>query len=264
MSVVIPDPLFGILSQACNYVWDVNLLDWVPMEQPIIEGGTIVVGAVDQGAAGVSPWLVTGTVAVSNFPAIQPISAAALPLPSNAAQETGGNLATIATNSGTQATAAKQDTSNASLASIDGKLTNPLPISGTVTANAGTNLNTSLLALESGGNLATLAGKDFATQTTLALLAGYVLALNTAQQADADGVVGPLVQSLVSMIAPTYSDSVVAPLSLTLGARVRTMSETEESASAWDVDEDTGWNLRASAMNFSTVNFQTIDNVWES
>ena len=35
-----------------------------------------------------------------------------------------------------------------------------------VTANAGLNLNTSLLALEA-GNLATLAGKDFATQTTL-------------------------------------------------------------------------------------------------
>ena len=32
------------------------------------------------------------------------------------------------------------------------------PISGTVTANAGTNLNTSALALESGGNLATIAG----------------------------------------------------------------------------------------------------------
>jgi hypothetical protein len=32
------------------------------------------------------------------------------------------------------------------------------PVSGTVTVNAGTNLNTSLLALESGGNLATLAG----------------------------------------------------------------------------------------------------------
>ncbi|MCJ7424961.1 hypothetical protein MUP01_11955 [Candidatus Bathyarchaeota archaeon] len=63
---------------------------------------------------------------------------------------------------------------------------------GQVTANAGTNLNTSLLALEAGGNLAailarldvalstraleaggnlaTIAGKDFATQTTLALL----------------------------------------------------------------------------------------------
>lgn len=44
------------------------------------------------------------------------------------------------------------------------------PVSGTVTANAGTNLNTSLLALEAGGNLATIAGKDFATQTTLALV----------------------------------------------------------------------------------------------
>ena len=32
------------------------------------------------------------------------------------------------------------------------------PVSGTVTANAGTNLNTSTLALETGGNLATLAG----------------------------------------------------------------------------------------------------------
>lgn len=32
------------------------------------------------------------------------------------------------------------------------------PVSGTVTANAGTNLNTSALALESGGNLATVAG----------------------------------------------------------------------------------------------------------
>lgn len=36
--------------------------------------------------------------------------------------------------------------------------TSPWVISGTVIANAGTNLNTSLLALESGGNLATLAG----------------------------------------------------------------------------------------------------------
>jgi hypothetical protein len=33
----------------------------------------------------------------------------------------------------------------------------PVPISGTVTANAGTNLNTSLLALEAGGNLASIA-----------------------------------------------------------------------------------------------------------
>lgn len=74
-------------------------------------------------------------------------------------------------------TSAKQDTANTSLASIDAKLTNPLPVSGTVatggltdtqlraapvpvsgtvTSNAGTNLNTSLLALETGGNLAAI------------------------------------------------------------------------------------------------------------
>lgn len=45
---------------------------------------------------------------------------------------------------------------------------NDVTVTGSVTANAGTNLNTSALALESGGNLATIAGKDFATQTTLA------------------------------------------------------------------------------------------------
>lgn len=66
-------------------------------------------------------------------------------------------------------------------------ITNPISIigtvtssvSGSVTANAGTNLNTSLLALEAGGNLATLVAKDFATQTTLAALNAKVTAVNT-------------------------------------------------------------------------------------
>lgn len=48
-----------------------------------------------------------------------------------------------------------------------------------VTVNAGTNLNTSLLALEAGGNLAVIAGKDFATQTTLAALNTKVTAADT-------------------------------------------------------------------------------------
>ncbi len=89
------------------------------------------------------------------------------------------NIGTI----GTLATAANQTTGNSSLSSIDGKITAcntgavtisaalpagtnnigdvdvlSLPaITGTVTANAGTNLNTSALALESGGNLAAIA-----------------------------------------------------------------------------------------------------------
>lgn len=38
------------------------------------------------------------TVSVSNFPGTQPVSVASLPLPSNAAQETGGNLAAVYAN----------------------------------------------------------------------------------------------------------------------------------------------------------------------
>ena len=46
--------------------------------------------------------------------------------------------------------------------------TSPWVISGSVTANAGTNLNTSLLALEGGGNLATIAGAISASKMQIA------------------------------------------------------------------------------------------------
>jgi hypothetical protein len=96
---------------------------------------------------------VTGTF----FQATQPVSATALPLPSGAS------------------TSALQTTANTSLANLDvalstrlkaadtlagvttvGSVTTLPAITGTVTANAGTNLNTSALALESGGNLAAI------------------------------------------------------------------------------------------------------------
>ena len=52
-------------------------------------------------------------------------------------------------------------------------------IAGTVTANAGTNLNTSLLALESGGNLATIAGRTPALgQALMAASSPVVIASN--------------------------------------------------------------------------------------
>lgn len=65
-----------------------------------------------------------------------------------------------------------------------------LAVSGTVTANAGTNLNTSLLALESGGNLATLAGTVSAgkqngnvtgSSVTVAVPNGTTLPVNATQ-----------------------------------------------------------------------------------
>ncbi|MGA7384498.1 MAG: hypothetical protein WBW81_07350 [Methylocella sp.] len=45
---------------------------------------------------------------VTNFPATQPVSAASLPLPSNGAQETGGNLAAVATAQGAGGTGITQ------------------------------------------------------------------------------------------------------------------------------------------------------------
>lgn len=73
-----------------------------------------------------------GAVKVDNSAVIQPISAASLPLPTGAA-------------------------TNSALTTINTTLGSPMQTTGgTVTANAGTNLNTSALALESGGNLAQL------------------------------------------------------------------------------------------------------------
>lgn len=49
-----------------------------------------------------------------------------------------------------------------------------LTVDGTVTANAGTNLNTSALALESGGNLATIAGAVSGSEMQVDIVSGTV------------------------------------------------------------------------------------------
>jgi hypothetical protein len=70
-------------------------------------GGNAVVTGTGTGGVGIprvtvssdsfpATQAVSGSVSVSNFPATQPVSAVSLPLPANAAQETGGNLASIA------------------------------------------------------------------------------------------------------------------------------------------------------------------------
>lgn len=76
-------------------------------------------------------------------------------------------LNNIETNTGLGAT-------EATLAALDAKVTacNTGAIAGTVTANAGTNLNTSALALEAGGNLA-------AVSTSLSSIDGKITACNT-------------------------------------------------------------------------------------
>lgn len=72
------------------------------------------------------------------------------------------------------------------------------PVSGTVTANAGTNLNTSALALDA------TAAK-----------------LNNAQAATTSGETGPLVQGAVTTAAPAYTTAQTDPLSLTTAGGLR-------------------------------------------
>jgi hypothetical protein len=72
------------------------------------------------------------------------------------ALESGGNLATLA--GGVTSSKYQVNVTNATIAVTGTFWQATQPVSGTVTANAGTNLNTSALALETGGNLATLAG----------------------------------------------------------------------------------------------------------
>lgn len=142
------------------------------------------------------------------------------------------------------ATSANQATEVASLASIDSKLSgalsvtgstvgivgnvevtndvgNPLPVSGTVTANIGTS---GALALEA-GNLATLVAKDFATSAkqdtgnaSLATVAGVVLASGAMPTA----ITGVPALGLVSDAPETgWKDGEVRPLSVNSSGRLR-------------------------------------------
>jgi hypothetical protein len=84
---------------------------------------------------------VSGSVAVSNLPATQPISAATLPLPTNAATEN-GNLLAIATATGTKADAAVTDSTAAAseLALLKGllyRLSNVLTVATNPTTTGG-------------------------------------------------------------------------------------------------------------------------------
>ena len=113
------------------------------------------------------------------------------------------------------ATAANQGTANTHLSnirtdtqSIDGKITacNTGAIAGTVTANAGTNLNTSALALESGGVLDSIDGKITACDT--GAIAGTVTAnagtnLNTSALALESGGVLDSIDSKLTASAPS-------------------------------------------------------------
>lgn len=144
-----------------------------------ISGGVAVSGPLTDAQLRASAVPVSGSVSVSNFPVTQPVSAAALPLPTGASTEVTlalvkaktDNLdvllstrtkpadqqhaivdsSALPTGASTEATLAliKAKTDNIDVAlSTRTKPADTQTVAGTVTANAGTNLNTSALALD--------------------------------------------------------------------------------------------------------------------
>ena len=153
------------------------------------------------GGAGLLGWLsgiyskLAGSIAVTGtfFQATQPVSAASLPLPSGAA------------------TSALQTTGNAALTTINSTLGSPMQTTGgSITANAGTNLNTSALALETGGNLASIK-----TNTALTA-AGTSATSGQGVQGMSGGV--PLPVSLASQPLPANSAQETGGNLATIGA----------------------------------------------
>jgi hypothetical protein len=182
-----------------------------------------------QGSAGTSPpalaasasgllgWLrkivdvLSGSIAVTGtfWQATQPISAASLPLPSGAA--TAAKQPALGTAGAASADVLSvQGVASMIALKVDGSAVTQ-PVSGTVTANAGTNLNTSALALD-----ATLTGNNARMRITDGTNLAAVKAASTAPAAADPALVvalspnmGPVSNSILPSAAATINATVV-------------------------------------------------------
>lgn len=134
---------------------------------------------------------------------------------------------------------------------------NPMPVSGTVTANAGTNLNTSTLALESGGNLAAILADTANIETAVQLIDDTVATLGTATYTEA--TTKGLVVGAVRRDADTTAvntDNEVAPLQVDANGRLKV--EIFDGGDSHTVDGTVTANLAAGTNNIGDVDILTI------
>lgn len=155
-----------------------------------------------------------------------PISAASLPLPTGAS------------------TSALQSTGNTSLASIDAKLTNPLPVSGTVTANQGTSpwvVSGTVAATQSGawttGRTWTLSSGTDSISAVVSSSALPTGAATSANQATEIASLASIDSKLTSPIAVSQSgtwniNNISGTISLPTGAATAANQATEISSLA--------------------------------
>lgn len=150
------------------------------------------------------------------------------------------------------ATAIKVDgsavTQPVSLASTT--ITGTVTVSGSVTANAGTNLNTSLLALESGGNLASIKTD--------------VDNLNLTQGSTTSGQKGNLILGAVTTTAPTYTTAQSNPLSLTTGGALRvdaSAATVPVSGTFWQATQPVSGTVTTTPPSNASTNISQINGV---
>lgn len=113
-------------------------------------------------------------------------------------------------------------------------------VSGTVAISAAalplpSGAATDALQVAGNASLATIAGKDFATETTLATRASEatLAELPIDQGTDVAGLKGPMVQALVSDTSQSYTPDQIRPLSMTADGRLRVSSVDSLAYSAW-------------------------------
>lgn len=186
--------------------------------------GAVTTSSPSYTTAQTSPISLTtaGAVRTDASAVTQPVSAASLPLPAGAAAD-------------------------ASLTTINTTLGTPMQASGgALTANAGANLNTSALALESGGNLASILAA-----ATGPIPAGTADIGNTglAQASTTSGQKGPLAQGAVTTAAPSYTTAQTSPLSLTPAGALRVDQSGALPAQASTTAGQTGILAQAAAIN---------------
>ncbi len=138
-----------VLGAGSNTIGKADILGSSGMSLDSVAGTSNAQAITIQGNASGIAVPVTGTF----WPSTQPVSISNLP-----ALSAGSNTIGAVTQSGTWSTGRTWSLTSAS-DSVTATISGTPSISGAVTANAGTNLNTSALALESGGNLAGINGK---------------------------------------------------------------------------------------------------------
>ena len=136
--------------------------------------------------------------------------------------------------------AATQATASSLNATVVGTGTFAAQVTGTVTANAGTNLNTSALALESGGNLATIAGAVIS------------------QEATTSGVKGVTMFGAVTTAKPTYTTLKSDALSLDVNGLLRvSLADTPANTNKFLVTPDSVALPANQSVNVSQINAVT-------